>query len=341
MIQALLFDGHSARGQAVQLHVQASELVAEGQSLHRWPLSDVQWPERTRHGQRVIHLRGGASLQVADGAAFDAWRRSMGLRDSWIVRAQQHWPTTLAAVLLLVALCAAGYLWGVPLAAHAVLAAVPASADRAVGEAAMDSIGPRWLRPSKLPPERQQRLRAAFDEAVQRAYPGTARPAYELRFQATSEIGANAFALPGGVIVITDELVTLLDGHDDAIVGVLGHELGHVRLRHGMQALVRFSLIGAATSVALGDFSSVLAGVPAIIGQLGYARDAERQADAEAVHLLRASGRSPAVMVVLFERLGAAPDGSRPRRSALPIALASHPMNDERAAYFRAAAAAR
>ena len=106
-----------------------------------------------------------------------------------------------------------------------------------------------------------------------------------------------------------------------------------------MRALVQFTLIGAATGLALGDFSALLAGVPALLGQLGYARDAEREADAEAAHLLRASGRSPSAMLTLFERLA---DGtrsaSRPERVSLPIALASHPFDEERLRYFRAAA---
>ena len=67
---------------------------------------------------------------------------------------------------------------------------------------------------------------------------------------------------------------------------------------------------------------------------MGCSRDAEREADAVAVRPLCASGRSPAVVVVLFERLA-----ERPEAEAGPaIALASHPNDDERKRCFPKAA---
>ena len=74
--------------------------------------------------------------------------------------------------------------------------------------------------------------------------------------------------------------------------------------------------------------------MPAWLAQMGYSRDAEREADAVAVRLLRASGRSPAVMVVLFERLAERPDA----KAGPAIALASHPNDAERKRCFRQAA---
>jgi predicted Zn-dependent protease len=152
-------------------------------------------------------------------------------------------------------------------------------------------------------------------------------------------LGANAVALPGGHIVITDELLALLQGADDAVLGVLAHEHGHVRRQHGLRALVRFGLVSAATSVALGDFSSIVAGVPALLAHLGYSRDAEREADADAAHVLRAAGRDPSAMVLLFERLAAHQKRARADGTGgPPIAFASHPADEERIRFFREAA---
>lgn len=332
MIDALHFDGRSARGQPVRLHVEGTELVADGEAARRWPLADVTWPERTRHGQRVMLLRDGGTLQAADAAAFDHWRQAMGQRDSWIVRAQQNWRATLAAALALLLLVAAGYRWGVPLASRAVLVAVPASVDRRWGEAALGQLGGRWLQPSALPEARQQALRRAFTALVANGFPAADAPAWQLHFRAADKrIGANAFALPGGPIIVTDALVQRLEGHDDTLMGVLAHELGHLRYRHGMRSLVQAALIGAVTGVVIGDFSSLLAGGAALLGEMGYSRDAEREADVEAARLLRAGGISPAVMVVLFETLRA--DPAHPQGG--PVALASHPVDDERVRFFQ------
>jgi Zn-dependent protease with chaperone function len=366
-LPALYFDGRSARGQAVQLTVQDGCLVASppatldtGPADMRWPIIDVQWPETTRHGQRVLHLRSGGSLQALEAPAFDAWRSALlrsgaplgaGARDSWVVRAQQSWRTAVGAALLLVILVGAGWRWGVPWAASGVLAVLPASVDRAVGDAALKSLEDRWLKPSALPAARQSELRDAFAHAVAAAYPqhtaqhtaqdtaqDTAQnaapgaPAWQLRFAAADKaIGPNAFALPGGTMILTDAMVDLLQGQDDAVMGVLAHELGHVRHRHGMRAFVQVGLVSAVASLILGDFSSVLAAAPALVAQMAYSRDAEREADAESVRVMRASGRPPGAMVLLFERLKSAV----PERVVLPIALSSHPADEERLQFFR------
>ena len=335
MIDALYFDGRSARAQPVRLRIEGDELVADGEAARRWPLAQVRWPERTRHGQRVIHLRDGGSLQMLDAAAFDTWRRGTDGRESWVVRAQQNWRATLAATLALLLVVTAGYLWGVPLAARVLVAALPQSIDAEVGDAALAQIDEHWLQPSALPQARRDAVRLAFAAAVARAYPDGRAPRWVLHFRAADKaVGANAFALPGGAIVITDALVERLQGADDTIVGVLAHELGHLRHRHGLRAVVQLSLVGSAAGIAFGDFSSLLAGAPALLGQMGYSRDAEREADAEAARVLKASGRSPAAMLVLFDRLRPQPGAG----SALAIAFASHPMDDERRAFFRAAA---
>lgn len=349
-MRALYFDGRSAQGREVDLVQRHDELLAcsadETQAVvARWALADVRWPERTRHGQRLVRLPDGGELHVADGAAFDAWRAALGHREGWVVRAQQHWRATLAAAAGLVLLVAAGYLWGVPVAARAVVALLPAAVDAAVGRTALESIEERWLRPSRLPPAREAELQRQLAAALT-SLEATDRPQpvpWTIQLRAGGEtLGANAFALPGGTIVVTDELVELLEGQPATLLGVLGHEWGHLRHRHGMRAVAQASLLALATSLVLGDVSSVIAGVPAMVGQLGYSRDAEREADAEAVRVLRAAGLSPAAMVVLFERLQvqrrAKASGSS---SPPPLALASHPLDEERIAYFRAAAAAR
>ena len=352
-LAANYFDGVSARAQRVQLRIQAGVMLVDGDGVAlRLPLGQVQWPERTRHGARVAHFRSGGSVQALAASAWDAWARDVGISESAVVKAQQSWRGVLLAVLLLLAFAAAGYQWGVPWLARSALAALPASADRAIGDAALRSFDDVLLLPSAVPAARQQQVREALAQAVARTDPAGQRPAYELRFHTSpkrgegpgtkTRLGPNAFALPGGLIVVTDDMLALLQGRDDVLIGVLGHELGHVRRRHGMRMLVQATLIGTAAGLAWGDFSSVLAAAPALLGQSAYSRDFEREADDDAVALLRANGISPAVMVELFERLGA----SRAPASAdtkggfdLGIALASHPADAERMQRFRDAAA--
>jgi Zn-dependent protease with chaperone function len=344
-IEALHFDGRSTRATRVRLASEAGELVATPlDAAHsgtppaprRWPLADVRWPERTRHGRRVAHLADGGQLDFEDAAAFDAWQRALGAGESWVVRAQQQWRTTLGAVVLLAGVLVAGYWWGVPWAARGIVALVPHEVDRSIGEAALTRLQSQLLLPSKLGAERQEALRRSFAAALASRVPLPRQRPWQVRFHSGGKVlGANAFALPDGSIVFTDELLALLEGHDDALVGVFGHEYGHLHHRHGMQALARFTLVSLATSVALGDFSTVLAGAPALLAHLSYSRDAERQADRMAAEVLVASGRSPQAMVTFFERMAAKRGTRGPGERALPIALASHPEDEERVDFFR------
>jgi len=345
-IEATYFDGLSARALRVCLTVAAGQLHIRGDGVDvQVPLAEVEWPERTRHGKRITRLRDGASLQALDSAAWDAWQRASGRAESPVVKAQQSWRATALALLLLLALVGVGYQWGVPWATRGLLVLLPQSADRALGEAVWQSMDGPVLSPSALPAARQARLREAFAAAVARAHPGSQAPRYELRFQASPgrhRLGPNALALPGGTIVVTDALVELLGERDDVLIGVLAHEMGHVRHRHGMRMLVQATLIGTATSLAWGDFSSVLAAAPALLGQMAYSRDFEREADAEAITLLRANGISPAVMIELFDRLAAARSAegkAAPDQTEPGIAFASHPRDEERVKVFREAAA--
>jgi Zn-dependent protease with chaperone function len=364
-MSAVYFDGQHSQAHAVQLKAVNGQLMILGEAAgerprvaRRVPLSSIRWGEPTSHGQRVAHIAdeaGGGSLHAVDAAqitAWDEWLAAQGIQPGWVTRAHLSWRWAAAAVLATVMLVVAGYLWGLPLAARGVVAWVPESVDQSVGEAALASFESDMLKPSQLPLERQASLRHAFERVVKAAHGGPGQPpapSYQLLFRA-SAIGPNAFAVPGGTIVLTDELVTLVTGSegpgragDEMVMGVLAHELGHVRLRHGMQALVQVTLLGALSSVVLGDFSAVLAGVPVVLGQAAYSRDAEREADEESIRMLKAAGMSPLVMVNFFERMAAVRQGQGGASSDGPgrlgIAIASHPSDAERVARFRRAAA--
>lgn len=339
------YDGQQPVARPVQLRIEGAELVIEGEGFtRRVPRREVRWPERQRHGARLTYLPGQGLVSHADGAGWDAWACSQGLRDSTVVRWMQSWRAVGVALVLFVAVAAAIWAWGIPVLSNGILAVLPQAVDETIGEQAMASIDERGLRPSKLPAERQDAIRKAFDEAVAAAYPPEARPAYSLHFRAAGQLklGPNAFALPGGRMVLTDELAELLADAPDVTTGVLAHELGHVRHRHGMRMVVQASVLAMLTGWVIGDFSSVLAAVPAILGQQAYARDFEREADNEAIAVLRANRLAPSRMVVLFERI----ERWRQRQEedspgALPISFADHPADEERMRSFREADAGR
>ena len=355
------FDGQQARPQPVRLVVQQGRLHIDGEGIAlQVPVRQVSWPERQRHGARQAYLPGHGMLSHADATAWDAWAAASGLRPSLVVWAMQSWRGALLALVLTVAALWAGYQWGLPWGAQALVAVVPQRLDTELGALVQRTLERDILQPSRLPEAQQAAVRLAFERAaaqLARQDGAAAVPAYVLLFRAMPlrpmnpqppqppspspspspdpDPGvANALALPGGAIIVTDAMVLLLADRPDVLLGVLGHELGHLRHRHGMRLLVQASLLGAVSAAVIGDFSAVLAAAPVLFGQAAYSRNFEFEADQAAARLLRANALSPAIFGVLFDRLQTARrqpgDGATPLPGGWGPGMASHPPDAER-----------
>jgi Zn-dependent protease with chaperone function len=328
------FDGQQGQARSVEVRVQDGHLHFGDQQLS---LARVQWPERLRHGRRLMVLQGGGVLSFTDAAAFDAWADATGHRPGLIERWQLSWHLALMALALVTALFAAGWRWGLPWASDELVKHIPLSAEQSIGDEVMALVDKQWMRPSQLSEAEQQAWRDRFTRmlATARASGMDVPEQWQLHFRRTSStLGPNAFALPGGQVCMTDELVELLKDEPDAVLTILAHEAGHVQHRHGLRTLVRVSVLGAAVAVWLGDYSSFLNGLPVLLAANGYRRDHEREADAFAREAARRGGVDPARIAVFFERTREKYGDSA--ESPLAISFSSHPADSERIAFFKA-----
>lgn len=270
-------------------------------------------------------------LEVGD-AGIDQLLTENRYRNPRIVRWQQRWRQSLACLVCLVLVLISGYQWGVPWGIEQLAQQLPPSVERSLGEqslAQMDQHG--MMRPSRLPPNEQARLRLAFDGLRQ---PRGEHTVHRLEFR-DSAAGPNGFALPGGIMVMTDQLVSMA-GDDGAVLGVLAHELGHVERRHAMRGLMQAAGVGLVLNLALGDVSSVLAIAPAFLLEQSYSCQFEREADQYAIDMLHANQLPLAPLAELFEQMG---DDSQ--RCDDADYMSSHPSDAERLARFRQADAGR
>lgn len=137
----------------------------------------------------------------------------------------------------------------------------------------------------------------------------------------------NAVALPGGHILLFDQLIQDAKSPDE-MAGILAHEIGHVRNRDTMTALIRqFGL-----SIVLGGFGGDLGNTVNSLLSLSYGRDAERAADTYSIAALREANISPLPTAAFFKRLsGPAGDEQIERAANL---MASHPISAERRKAF-------
>jgi predicted Zn-dependent protease len=144
----------------------------------------------------------------------------------------------------------------------------------------------------------------------------------------------NAFAAPGGVVVVFRGLIQAAETPEEA-AGVIAHEVAHVELRHSLRAAVKGMGLRALLSIALGDLSgSALERVAADLTELRFSRDAEREADSEGVRRMAAAGLDPQGMIRFFERL------QQHEGTTMPALLSTHPATAERLERLRREAAA-
>ena len=178
----------------------------------------------------------------------------------------------------------------------------PRSWEQVIGKGYYKSLQHTLLSESNLSSAHQKQL---AEEAQDMARKAGMVPPPEIHFHDASSIGANAFALPGGPIIVTDELVELLQS-DEQILAVIAHELGHVRNRHSLRQTIDLLGTSVLVSFIFGTDDSLLEEIGAI-GLNGWAlhngRDFERDADLTGVEILKASNRDPQAMVAAMEKL--------------------------------------
>lgn len=348
------FDGRSSRPRDVEARLEPGR---GGPTLVLQPLeagaprvalaaADVEWPEawsaNRAAGRLTIDLRDAGTLEIDDPLAWHAEFARAGGRGRLATRMQTRWRTFLLVLAVAVLGLSAFYRWGTPWAATQVTRQVPLSWELSLSERALAQLDGGWLAPSKLPAPRQAELKRRFEELARTVDPSMQRyrgyaPALTLTFR--SGMGPNAFALPGGTIVMTDALVEeaqLRNLGDDALLGVLAHEIGHVLHRHTTRMVVEQAVLNVGLGLALGDVSSLVSLAGSAITGLAYRRAHETEADCFSVALMRKANIATAPMADLLLALHARQGGAAPKQAQAWDLLSSHPNTHERALALRA-----
>jgi predicted Zn-dependent protease len=150
------------------------------------------------------------------------------------------------------------------------------------------------------------------------------------RFRVVDQNQVNAFALPGGPVYITDELLRVVGSDDDELAGVLGHEIAHIRRRHAVRQMERQSWFGLGIEVLTEGSVQDIATIVANLELLSYSRDQERDADSRGVRSMRAARYDPMGLVRFLEELARMDGGG----ISIPW-LRSHPGSQARADRLR------
>lgn len=323
-------DGRSAARRRVELMLGAeslSILTGEGELLERWPYKGLKLLEEA-HGleeTRLHHRAKGDGLLTVSGKDFLPRLESLAGRGLSGHRLMAPSRRGILLTLVLTVLAVAGLGLGLPRLAAPLAALVPAPWEEALGEKVTAGLAGEHPFCSGSPGTE------ALERLTSRIAAGAERP-LRVRVQVSSRPQANAFAAPGGRIIIMGGLIDLAETPEE-LAGVLAHEIAHGALRHPMQGLLRVAGLQLLSAALLGD-TGALEGAAAEFAKLmlvfSYTRSDELEADRLGVELLNRAGISGSGLPALLERIG-----GKGAAQAPPALLSTHPHDAERAALIR------
>lgn len=194
-------------------------------------------------------------------------------------------------------------------------------------------LGRRALEPQKAKldnsthPAHAARLKAV----AARLLPAVATSGYAFEFHVLQDTNVNAFALPGGQVVVHTGLLDAIKNSDE-LAGVLAHELAHVTHRHGLRRLIESAGLALLVQSLFGNTSGLegflIEGSRLLLEQK-YSRDFEREADAAGWAYLIDSNIDPRGMIEFFKTLKKVEEAHGSGAAGLSF-LGTHPATDER-----------
>ncbi|MDB4433215.1 M48 family metallopeptidase [bacterium] len=325
------YDGASARSlPVVVIFHRDGDVRIEGEGLAlRFRIDELLVTPRLGRTPRILSFPNGASCELPDDGALDRELAggSTGFA-AWVAVLERSWRAVVVAVVLTAVFLGAAIQLGVPALARAVALSFPSDLCRELGERSLGALDEALFRKSALSAGPRASATELFASLAGRR---RIDPEPSLVFRNGGALGANAFALPSGIVVATDQLVELA-ASDAELAAVLAHELGHVEHRHALRSVLQNVGVVVLVSAAFGDIASstsFAAALPALMVELSYSRRFENEADAYAVALLEEAGIPREALAKILERLEEQSGGG------IPVYLSTHPATAERARAIR------
>jgi Zn-dependent protease with chaperone function len=265
-------------------------------------VAEVDISPRIGNTPRRLAFPGGGILETTDNDSVD--RLDKLHRDNKLHAAlhylESHWTAVISltgATVMFVWLFMA---YGVPTIARTLAFAIPASLLETSDEQTLALLDELYLKETAL----SDAKRSTLTEHLLAVTPRLDIPV-RIEFRSGGQLGANAFALPGGTVVFTDELVRLANNREQ-LEAVYGHELGHLDRRHSLRRVAQNSLVTMAAIMITGDASAttdLIGTIPFILTDLAWSREFEREADDYALAYLRQRELAPQHFADIMKRL--------------------------------------
>ncbi len=284
IIKADYFDGNTSKANRVTIYCEKGLLKIKGDESNQidldFTLSDCTINPPLGRTSRSLILPNGGKCVTDDFKNFKMLESqssdNKGLRIVHILETRRSLVLSCFILLIISVYLFANH--GIPMLAKIVSHNLPITIMDEISQKSLNVLDSRLFTPSELEEVKKAEIISEFQNLVNEI---SSEFNYKLEFRDSNSVGAIAFALPSGIIIITDELVALSKNNRE-IVGILLHEIGHVENRHGLRSVLQNTGVFFLISALVGDVVSItsIAGtIPTILVENGYSRKFESEAD--------------------------------------------------------------
>lgn len=295
-------------------------------------ISSLSISPRVANTQRQIFMLDGNMFTTHDNDAVDAMitkisRQKNNTPASLLYYIESHIVaiTALVAVSIIAVVIFIRFIF--PAIITHIAFSIPTSTLTLISEKTVKYLDNQFFTTTQLSPMQINTVHMQFEEFLT-TIPHTNNFTFSIKFRHSSFIGPNAFALPDGTIIITDDFVKLIQ-HKHELFTILAHETAHVVYRHGVRNILLNSGLLVVAIAIFGDVvSTTTIGLPLLLIHNGYSREFESQADLYAVNYCRKNHISGKHFINLYKRL------QQEAPATLPTLLSTHPADKERIALF-------
>ncbi len=240
---------------------------------------------------RIIRFKGGQQFESKAFLDIEALESKAGLNKAFYLISgfENRWKAVAACIVGLILFVAGFVNYGIPAMAKKVAFSLPQGVMTQMGLDTEMILDQRFFTPTTLDDEKINLITQKFLAIVQNiGY----EESFSLQFRQSKILGANAFALPSGLIIVTDKLVQTSEDIRE-IEAILIHEMAHVQQRHGLRSVIQNTGVFLLVSMLVGDVTSITslaASIPTLLVEMGYSRKFETEADQEVGKYFLAKG---------------------------------------------------
>ncbi|NOQ78339.1 MAG: M48 family metalloprotease [Gammaproteobacteria bacterium] len=348
MIQGNWYPKDSSAEYAAELFLEGKKFIFyhENEPLQQGDAELLVFSDRIGNIPRKITLPDGSLFSTKDNDAIDAWlsiSRHKAFRANYLFLLESRWRWVVTSLVVTIAFVFVTIFWGLPWTSKKAAYIIPSEASQVLSDNTLKLLDKILFEPSNLSAEQQLDLTQHF---VEKLLPADSNDfSYTLHFRhmpssssddSSDDGAANAFALPSGVVVVTDGLVNMVNNQEE-LDAILLHEIGHVVHRHSLRQLLQSSALTLVLIMITGDASVIeewTLALPAFLLETNYSREFESEADRYAFQRMTELGIDPLHFAHILARitLDASSDDKKAdaEQENMLRYLSSHPPSPER-----------